>query len=167
MTDQNFVDKGLLKDVKYRTDAKITPDMLPLFWSLLGLRDVCVDGTDYISTLPQMLRIATKLIDKGQLPPGTSIQSFLDLMKDQVDKNKRIEFRTDISWLENRYKGLSAHLAGAAITSDQMARVVAQCYDLYDETALEELNQKLVDSSMNPETLSLENLNMSFGVRWE
>ena len=167
LTAKNFYDRGILRETKQRGDPRITPDMLPLFWTLTGLGDVEVGGTEHVTSVSQMTRIAIRMLDEGALVPGISIQSFLKNLTDFLPPKKRMAFRVDSGHLGDRYRGLSANLAGYAITPDQMAKVVAQCYDLYDETALEDLNQKLVDSSVNPETLALENLNMSFGVNYE
>lgn len=164
LTEKNFYNAGILRDVKHKTDHTITADMLPLFWTLVGLRDVTVEGTDFVSNIGQMTRLAEKMIDRGDLVPGMSIQSFLENFRGYVHPKKLMEYRTSMAELELRHRALSTQLAAKAITSDQMAKVVAQCYDLYDETALENLNQTLAESSLNPETLALDNLNMSFGA---
>ena len=165
ITAGNCYSDGVLFDKKTEASDKLTPDMLPLIWTLGGCSDVGVKPSAVVSGLSPAIRIANKMAGAGDLVLGMSIQSFLDVAGQYV--KSKVVFQSERKTLERRYKVLSAHMAGAAITADQVAKVKAMCYDVFGETELEQLNEILALGEVDPELLEIQNLNMSEAVRYD
>lgn len=165
ISESNCYKDGVLYDKKTEACDKLTPDMLPLIWTLGGCSDVGVKPSEVVSGLSPAIRIANKMAEAGDLVPGMSIQSFLDAAEKYV--KTKVSMKAERKTLERRYKVLSAHMAGAAITTDQVARVKSMCYDVFDETELEQLNEMLALGEVDPELLEIGNLNMSEAVRYD
>lgn len=165
ITAGNCYSDGVLFDKKTEASDKLTPDMLPLIWTLGGCSDVGVKPSAVVSGLSPAIRIANKMAETGDLVPGMSIQSFLDVAGQYV--KSKVAFQSERKTLERRYKVLSAHMAGAAITADQVAKVKAMCYDVFGETELEQLNEMLALGEVDPELLEIQNLNMSEAVQYD
>ncbi|MCM1532923.1 MAG: hypothetical protein NC114_11745 [Ruminococcus flavefaciens] len=157
---------GILYELKTKADPGLTPDMLPLLWAFAGCGDVSVKTTKYIGKISTMIKIANQMIKTGDLVPGMSIQSFLDALPGHMP-DKKLQLKVDRSYFIDRYRAMSAHMGAAAITSDQIARVAAQCYDIYNETELEQMNELLAAGAMDPELLEIMNLNMSEAFRYD
>lgn len=172
--------KNVYKDGAYRTvsknpkviaDESLIPSQLPLLWSLCGCSDVCVEPTKHIGRMQMAIRIANEMVKANELHPDTSIQSFLDHVGSHirsVDKRRwcppSLYIKIDYPLFIKRYKGLSAELSAAAITHSQWEQIQTQIYDIYDENALEELNEVLADVTMlstDADILQIENLNLS------
>lgn len=165
ITESNCYSKGILYEKKTEASEKLTPDMLPLLWTLGGCKDVNVEPSKVVSGISPMVRIANKMVEAGDLTPGMSIQSFLEVAPKYV--KSKFSVQTERAELERRYKVLSAKVAAAAITPDQVAKVRSMCYDIFDENELEQLNELLALGEVDPELLEIGNLNMSEAVRYE
>lgn len=162
ITEGTCYSKGILFEKKTSADEKLTPGMLPLLWTIGGCKDVNIEPTELISGITPMVRTANKMAAAGDLVDGMSIQSFLDVLPKYMKPGVEI----DREELENRYRVLSAKMAGAAITPDQTAKVQSMCYDIFNETELERLNDLLALGEVDPELLEIGNLNMSEAVRY-
>jgi len=156
---------GILFDLKTKADPGLTPDMLPMIWAFSGCADVSVKTTKYIGKVSTMIRIVNQMIKTGDLVPGMSMQSFLDALPGHMP-DKKLQLKVDRSYFIDRYRALSADMGAAAITPDQLARIVAQCYDVYNENELEHMNELLAAGAMDPELLEITNLNMSEAIRY-
>ncbi|MCM1295033.1 MAG: hypothetical protein NC311_05780 [Muribaculaceae bacterium] len=165
ITEANCYEKGILYEKKTEASSKLTHDMLPLLWTLGGCKDVNVEPSSVVSGISPMVRIANRMVDAGDLTPGMSIQSFLDVAPKYV--KSKVSVQADRAELERRYKVLSTRVAAAAVTSDQVAKVRSMCYDIFDETELEQLNELLALGEVDPELLEIGNLNLSEAVRYE
>ena len=155
--------RGVLRSAKYRVSDKLTPEMLPLLWSITGCESVSVPSLGIMST-KALLQTMDQMAADGNLTRNTSIAGFLENLLPYVSSH-RVELKMAKSSIEERYKALSARLSGLAITSDQLARITAQIYDVYDQNKLEQLNEILVQGRLDPEILHLEDLNLSMGMR--
>ena len=156
---------GILRGLKYKASDKLTPEMLPLYWSIEGCKDVSVPSLKLISP-KNLLEGMGKMAEEGNLTEETTIAGFLENLPPYVSLST-VQLKISKSRIEDRYKALSARLSGIAITSDQLGRISAQLYDIYNQTELENLNEILVQGRLDPEILHLENLNMSAGVSRE
>lgn len=165
ITEANCYAKGILYEKKTDASSDLTPGMLPLLWTLGGCKDVNVEPSSLVSGISPMVRIANKMVDAGDLTDGMSIHSFLDVVPKYI--KTKVDMNDEREGLENRYKVLSAKVAGAAITPDQVAKVRSMCYDIFDETELEQLNELLALGEVDPELLEIGNLNLSEAVRYE
>lgn len=166
ITKETCYKNGILYERKQQAHYLLTPDMLPLLWCLGGCSDVNIKRVRYVAGITDMVKCASTAASLGDLVPGTSIQSFLDMIGSYI-KSGSLRIKVDRSFLENRFKALSAPLASTAITSNQIARITSQCYDLFAETELEQLNDLLSVGSFDPELLEIENLNMSHAMRYD
>ena len=63
--------------------------------------------------------------------------------------------------LVNRYRILNLDLCEAAMTDAQKINLWKGHIDLYDQTGLEEINEKLSDLDADEQLLDITNLNMS------
>lgn len=165
ITKSTCYSDGILMERKTEASEKLTPDMAPLLWTLGGCKDICMDPCNSVSGITQMVRIANKMVDAGDLVSGMSLQSFLDILPKYL--KSKVSIASEKAELERRYKVLNGMIAGAAMTSDQIAKVKAQCYDVYNENELEQLNELLALGEVDPDLLEIGNLNMSEAPRYE
>ena len=165
------------KNKKVIADASLVPSQLPLLWTLCGCSDVSVEPAKHVRQMQVAIRIANEMVQANELHPDTSIQSFLEHVSTHirfVDKRRRcppsLYIKVDYPLFIKRYKGLSADLSAAAITHSQWEQIQTQIYDIYDENALEELNQVLAEVTIadsNADILQIENLNLSEAQYYE
>lgn len=166
ITMRNCYAKGILDGLKTKADEKLTPDMLPLIWAFSGCNDVSIKASKCVGKVSTMIKTMNQMVQKDELKPGMSIQSFIDRLKVYMP-DRRIQLTVDRSFFIDRYRALSAEMGAAAVTADQMARIVAQCYDVYNENELEQMNELLAAGASDPVLLDIENLNMSEGFHYQ
>lgn len=159
ITEKTCYSDGILFERKTVASDRLTPSMAPLLWSLGGCKDVGVEPTKSVSGISPMIRIANKMVDAFELTPDMSLQSFLEKVPTYL--KSKVQLKSELSEIERRYKVLNANIAGAAITSDQIVKVKSQCYDIYNETELEQLNDLLALGEDDPDVIEIGNLNMS------
>lgn len=164
ITRENCYAKGLLAETKVVASEKLTPEMLPLIWSIMGCKSVSMGSMKLVQNIKTMITGMNKMADDGYLTPDTTITGFLENVGPYVSLST-VQLKSSKSRIEDRYKALSARLSARSITSDQLARINAQVYDIYNQAELEQLNELLAKSRLDPEILHLENLGMSAGVR--
>lgn len=156
---------GILYELKTKADPEMTPDMLPMLWAFAGCGDVSVKTTKYIGKISTMIKIANQMIKTKDLIAGMSMQSFMDALPAHMP-DKKLQLKVDRSYFIDRYRALSAEMGAAAITSGQMSKVAAFCYDIFNEAELEQMNELLAAGAMDPELLEISNLNMSEAFRY-
>jgi len=159
---------GVLFEKKTRPSGYLKPSMVPILMTFAGCRDVGIGTTKCIRGVASMIKVMNKMADAGILVDGMSFQSFMDAVPPFLKSKKT--FYESSAELARRYKIFDARIAGAALTSDQLARVTAQIYDTYNENELEELNELLVTTqqgSDDPNLLEIWNLHMSTALRYD
>ena len=161
ITRKTCYKNGILKDVKYNASEKLTPEMLPLIWSIVGCDSMDVPGLN-VCSLKSLIHGMEKMADDGILTEKTTISGFLENLPSYVSLHVP-QFKSSKSDIEDRYRALSTRLSSLAITNDQLTKIAAQVYDIYNQNELEQLNEILVQGRLDPEILQLENLNMSAG----
>lgn len=161
ITRKTCYKKGILRDLKYEASELLTPEMLPLYWSLVGCRDVNVPNLKLVSPRNLIDGMGQMAAD-GYLTKETTISGFLENVGTYVSLSVP-QLKSSKSRIEDRYKALSARMSALAITSSQLARITAQIYDLENQNELEQLNEILVQGRLDPEIINLENLNMAAG----
>ena len=124
-----------------------------------------VKTTKYIGKISTMIKIANQMIKTKDLIAGMSMQSFMDALPAHMP-DKKLQLKVDRSYFIDRYRALSAEMGAAAITSGQMSKVAAHCYDIFNEAELEQMNELLAAGAMDPELLEISNLNMSEAFRY-
>lgn len=161
ITRDTCYNEGVFRKMKLKSNGSLTPEMLPLYWSILGCSDVNIKNTKLIPRGSTVLVPAMeKMVKDGLLSPDTTITGFLENLGIYVSL-PAAQLKLAKSKIENSYKALSARLSALAITPDQLANISAQIYDVYDQQELDKLNDLLVHGSLDPEILNLESLNMS------
>lgn len=165
ITRKTCYKKGVLKGVKHDAPEGLTPEMLPLYWSIVGCDDVSVPSLKIVQS-KTLIDAMGRMVADGYLTPETTIAGFMENLPSYVSSSA-VQLKASKSRIEDRYRALSARLSGLAITPDQIARISAQIYDIYNQNELEQLNEILVQGRLDPEILHLENLNMSAGVNRE
>ena len=166
ITPKNCYSKGVLDGKVTEASDKLTPGMLPLLWTFGGCSSVSVRKLKYIRGITAVITIANSMAKDGKLQDGISIQSFLQDVGRWFPKGE-LRVKVDEKFLIRRYRALSIPLAAAAITSNQLAKIRSQIYDVYNQSELEQLNELLSHGRFDPDLLETTNLNMNRGFRFD
>ena len=142
ITRKTCYKKGVLKGVKYDAPEGLTPEMLPLYWSIVGCDDVSVPSLKIVQP-KTLIEAMGRMVADGYLTPETTIAGFMENLPSYVSSSA-VQLKASKLHIEDRYRALSARLSGLAITPDQIARISAQIYDIYNRNELEQLNEILV-----------------------
>ena len=164
ITKDTCYSEGVLFGLKTVANNRLTPDLLPLIWTLAGCPDVSMKKTRQVPNIRYGVKIANTMFAAGDLGSGISIQSFIDLVREYVRKNGE-ELIADREYFLNRHRVLDLQLCAKALTSDQLNNVMAQCYDVYDQNELERVNERLAEITRDGNIISIEKLNMSSAVK--
>lgn len=149
--------EGVLHKRRTAARPEILPSMLPLLWTFTDCKSVGVEqGSDCYGSMTAMIKIVNRFASVNWLHPNLSLDQLIDMLQLKP---------VNLQELRDRYAVLNATITSNAITSDQYLRMMSMCYDLFDQTGLEELNEQLVSSNMiDPQILEIDNLNMSTGA---
>ena len=158
ISNLNTIEYGILKDKK-TTVSGIGSELLPFIWALGGCNDADMKRSKFSSGIVSSTKQITELVNKKIITPNMSIQEFLKEYSKQIDKG--IEIKATPGYLTNRYKAMNIDLAVAAITSNQKIVMQRGMIDLYDQTALEEINEQLANINSDGELIDITNLNMT------
>lgn len=166
ITDTSVYSQGILKDRKTTASEALTAKMLPFIWAFGGCSDIDMKKSKYFHNVTSVVKTLNPLVEKNFVNDDMSIQSFLQAISTYVPDYKA-ELRSKPTEMINRYRVANCRLAASAITQDQEAKIISSFIDLYDQPALEEINDRLSDISSNNDFLEIDNLNMAEVHQWE
>lgn len=158
ITNGTVYKKGILNGRKTAAGESLTAKMLPFVWCLGGCSDIGLKRSNFANGVTGAVKILNPLADQKIVTESMSIQSFVRVLSKVLDNGA--ELRASIGKMETRYKVLDLSSSAAAITESQRVKMAENIIDLYDQSGLEEINNKLslVEDS---ELLDITNLNMS------
>lgn len=165
LTGKNAINEGILRGTKKQVSESITPDMLPMIWTLTGCRSIGIDKSDWSTGFARSVKNLNDLASNHMIYSGMSIQEFLKAYSEVV-KDDKVRLRSMPSELLNRYKVLDIPIAYKALSTDQIQRLGKNYYDLFDQNMLEALNELLANLNSDSDLLELTALNMDTGIRY-
>lgn len=152
---------GILKGRKTGASDNLTPQSLPFIWTLGGCSDIDLKKSKFANGIADAVKLINPMADQGFFSNSVSIQSFLKEFAKYTTKGSSVELKTIPENMVNRYRILNLDLCEAAMTDAQKINLWKGHIDLYDQTGLEEINDKLSSIGANEQLLEITNLNMS------
>ena len=152
---------GILKGRKTGASDNLTPHSLPFIWTLGGCSDIDLKKSKFANGIADAVKLVNPMADQGFFSNSVSIQSFLKEFAKYTTKGSSVELKTIPENMVNRYRILNLDLCEAAMTDAQKINLWKGHIDLYDQTGLEEINDKLSSIGANEQLLEITNLNMS------
>lgn len=165
LTESTCFERGILWDTKAVSDPGLVPSMIPFVWMLSGCGDVSVKRTVYSPTVGYSMRVMNAMVRDGVLMEGMPVDYFVEAAKPYL-KNKHITFFCERMSMRSRHSVLDLERCASVLTDAERLRIGSGIIDLYDETALEQMNQMLADRSMDPNLFEIENLNLAEGFTY-
>ncbi len=159
ITNGTAFKNGILKGRKTAATEMMKPKMLPFIWCLGGCSDIDMKKTRFAGGIADTVKMLNPLVDQRIVTEDMSIQSFVRAIGKLVDGCA--ELRVSSNKLEERHKVLDLSASAAAITDSQRVKLAENIIDLYDQSGLEEINDKLALMGDDTELLDITNLNMS------
>lgn len=160
ITPANVYSNSVLRGRKTGASATLTPNLLPFIWCLGGCADIELKRSKYSSGTTDMVKKLNVLVDKGVIREDMSIQAFLKEFANHIPENKA-ELKSLPEELINRYRIVDLNLSTKAITQSQEIDIWKTHVDLFDQNALEDINERLVEIDSDGELIDIANLNMS------
>lgn len=139
----NVYKNGIFYGHKISDIKEIPTEFLPIIWSVSRCSDIDVKPLGLYKTINSAYDIVRKLYEKEVLDPQDTIQQFLSKYKEHVPKKKReavVELEEDII---RYHKFLSLEIASYSIQKQQRTQLFHDWVDLYDQPALEKINEVL------------------------
>ena len=152
---------GILKGRKTGASDNLIPQSLPFIWTLGGCSDIDLKKSKFANGIADAVKLVNPMADQGFFSNSVSIQSFLKEFAKYTTKGSSVELKTIPENMVNRYRILNLDLCEAAMTDAQKINLWKGHIDLYDQTGLEEINDKLSSIGANEQLLEITNLNMS------
>lgn len=152
---------GILKGRKTGASESLTAQSLPFIWTLGGCSDIDLKKSKFANGITDAVKLINPMADQGFFSNSVSIQSFLKEFSHYANKGSSAELKLIPENLVNRYRILNLDLCEAAMTDAQKINLWKGHIDLYDQTGLEEINEKLSDLDADEQLLDITNLNMS------
>lgn len=151
---------GVLKGRKTKAGDNMNAEMLPFIWTLGGCSDIDLKKSKYANGVADAVKILSPLVAQGYIKSDMSIQQFLkELSKHLPDGS--IELRMAPEVMINRYRILNLRLCAASLSDNVKINLWKDHIDLYDQTGLEDINDRLTLLDTSEELLEITNLNMS------
>ena len=159
LTRYTVVQDGILANRKTHVRYGIDPAYILWIQMLGGCKDCDMPATEYGQSLMNSAKVISIMDKQGIITPDLSVQGFLQLLvKEYPDTTLQV------TELYNRYRALSARISCKAMTKSQLAKFASGIIDLYDQNAMEQINEKLADISIKSSLLQLTFLNAASGT---
>ena len=152
---------GVLKGRKTGASENLCAQNLPFVWCLGGCSDIDLKPSKFANGIADAVKLINPMADNGFFSGSVSIQSFLKEFSKYTKKGSAAELKLLPENLINRYRILNLDLCEAAMTDAQKINLWKNHIDLYDQTGLEDINNKLADIGASEQLLDISNLNMS------
>ena len=153
------IKNGFLRDRKTVVHKDFTSKMVPFILSMSGYSGINMKPIKSVRGVSDVIKLLTPLMKDHIIASDMSIQSFLK----EVSSNMRdggAQLRIGNSMI-NRYRAVALDLATKALSNDQKFKLTKHIVDLYDQSMLEMMNEKLSEIGNNPDLLEITSLNMS------
>lgn len=156
----NLYTDGLLRGRKTGASENLSANLLPFIWCMGGCSDIELKHTKYSSGISDMVKKLNPLVDQGLIRNDMSIQAFLKELSNHMPDHKT-ELRSLPEELINRHRIVDLSLSARAMTQSQEIDLWKNHVDLFDQNALEDINERLMDIDSDGEIIDIDNLNMS------
>ena len=164
LTEKNCTENISVNHEKEVVTEHLTPKSLRFYFAMNG----CSDTGENKIILGHPYNIITKLdglYANGIINDDSSIQTVLaEMSKIDYGIKRRIKKRFD--FIVDRYKMYDLWLAARSISKTAVGHMFHAHFDLYDQEALEQLNEYLIAIDETNDIISLDNLNMTKAVKW-
>ena len=164
ITSGTVYQRGILRERKAVASDRLTAEFLPFIWALGGCNDINMKKSKFKNGVVDTIKLLNPLVDQQIITGDMSIQTFLKTLSKHIDRGAELRLSGEIV---NRYRVVQLSLSDAAITEDQKVHLAENIVDLYDQTGLEEINNRLAMLGEETELLEITNLNMSTSLEDE
>lgn len=157
ITANTAYSKGIMEGKKSQASDLLRPPSIPYVIMLGGLKDLDMKHTPYARGLTRAAVLISRAIrhDREQYLPDL----VLDRLTPLVNDPKR--FVQDREQMKYRYNAVALSKSMYAITKSIMIRMESSIVDLYDQNALEEINNLLSQIDADENLIEITSLNLS------
>lgn len=167
LTTNNFTENILHKYTKKGVTKHLTPKSLKFYFALNGCSDTGENRLTFGFPYSTMTRLDT-LYESEVINDDSSIQNVIEelciLEKPYSAFAKKLKKNEE--YVINRYKMYDLWLAARSISKTAVGHMFHTHFDLYDQEALEKLNEYLIAIDETNDIIILENLNMTKAMKW-
>lgn len=166
ITTDNVYKKAFFTSKQKPWDIQLPAYYVPIVWTLSKYSDLGIDKLIY-AKIPDTIRHLEKLYNAEAIADDTSIRNVIEaLIKDKPKffPNDIDECESIIHKAIDRYKVLNLKLAAKGISKAQVLSMYRGVIDLYDQNALEKLNDQLTAEDSRENILDINALNQSHAV---
>lgn len=165
ITKKNVYEKVFYNGKEKAPDVDLPLNYIPIIWTLSKYSDMGIPRLIYTKQ-PDCIRHLEELYHAGVISEDSTIPNIIDeLAKARpkyVSENSADRIKQQAG---DRYKILNLKLAAKGIVQPQVMSMYRGVIDLYDQNALERLNEQLTAEDPRADIINLSALNMSYGKK--
>lgn len=163
ITSDNVYKKVFFTSKQKPWDIQLPTYYVPVVWTLSKYSDMGIDKLIY-GKVPDTIQRLEKLYITGAIKEETNIRSVIEALieakpkffpKDEDSRELIIQKAVD------RYKVLNLKLAAKGVSKSQVLSMYRGVIDLYDQNALEKLNDQLTAENPGENIIDIDALNRS------
>lgn len=165
ITKDNFYEKMFKKPFNKADMEGVTPNSVRFLFAVNGCSDAGYKeirlGTD-----PSVFKKLAEAYQEKSIDDNSSMQTVLDVLSKNKGYKKIIEAEGNTELFIQRFKFYNIRLSARSISETLVKHMYHAHFDLYDQEALEALNELLVALDENNDIVKLEDLSMAEGMKW-
>lgn len=163
ITKKNVYEKVFYNGKEKAPDIDLPVNYIPIVWTLSKYSDMGIPMLIY-AKLPDCIRHLEELYHAGSISEDSTIPNIIaELSKARPKYISEHSVEPYQQKAADRYKILNLKLAAKGIAKSQVMSMYRGVIDLYDQNALERLNDQLTAEDPRADILNLSALNMSYG----
>lgn len=165
ITKKNVYEKVFYNSKEKAPEIDLPINYIPIVWTLSKYSDMGIERLIY-TKVTDCIRHLEELYHAGAIGEESTIPNIIDelakarpkyVSEDAADRIKKEA--------SDRYKILNLKLAAKGINKPQVMSMYRGMIDLYDQNALEKLNEQLTAEDPRADIINLSALNMSYGKK--
>lgn len=165
ITKKNVYEKVFYNGKEKAPEIDLPINYIPIIWALSKYSDMGIERLIY-TKVPDCIRHLEELYHAGVINEESTIPNIIDeLAKARpkyVSEDTADQIKKEAS---NRYKILNLKLAMNGVNKPQVMSMYRGIIDLYDQNALEKLNEQLTAEDPRADIINLSALNMAYGKK--
>lgn len=165
ITKKNVYEKVFYNSKEKAPDVDLPLNYIPIIWTLSKYSDMGIPRLIY-TKLPDCIRHLEELYHAGVISEDSTIPNIIDELAKARPKYVSEDSADQIKQRAgDRYKILNLKLAAKGVVQPQVMSMYRGVIDLYDQNALEKLNEQLTAEDPRADIINLSALNMSYGKK--
>lgn len=165
ITKKNVYEKVFYNGKEKAPDIDLPLNYIPIIWTLSKYSDMDIPQLIY-TKLPICIRHLEELYHTGVISEDSTIPNVIDelakVRPKYVTEDSAEQIKQEAG---DRYKILNLKLAAKGVSQSQVMSMYRGVIDLYDQNALEKLNEQLTAEDPRADIINLSALNMSYGKK--